>query len=141
MDGIYYVKPVDNSRWVPPPNPREPHYYAALLLAGALLVGAGILFGGERFKSREYGYQIERLERGKAVLVEANRKLRLEEASLVDPLRIDSIARNELGMTTLAPNQIYRQQPVALAATVVAKQRLPEGLLATQSRSVAAALP
>jgi cell division protein FtsL len=141
MEGIYYIKPVDNSRWVPPPNPRDRNYYAGLLLAGALLVGAGTIFGGERFKSRENGYRIERLEREKTTLVEASRKLRLEEASLVDPLRIDSIARNSLGMTPLAPNQIYRQQPVTLAATVVAKQRLPERVLATEGRSVAAALP
>ena len=141
MNGIYYIKPVDNSRWAPPPNPREPRYYATLLLAGAVLVGAGMLFGGERFKNREYGYQLERLERQKSALIEANRKLRLEEASLVDPLRIDSIARNELGMTTLAPHQIHRDQPVAVGATVVAAQRPPAGVLATPSRSVAAALP
>jgi cell division protein FtsL len=141
MNGIYYIKPVDNSRWTPPPNPHEPHYYATLMLAGALLVGAGLLFSGERLKSRENGYQLERLERDKATLIEANRKLRLEEASLVDPLRIDSIARNELGMKTLAPNQIYRDEPTATGATVVAKQRPAEGLLATQSRAVAAALP
>jgi len=141
MNGIHYIKQVDNSRWVPPPNPREPRYYATLLLAAVVLVVAGMFFAGERFKSREYGYQIERLERGKTVLIEANRKLRLEEASLVDPLRIDSIARNELGMTTLAPNQIHRDRPLAAGATVVAKQRPPAGLLATQTRGVAAALP
>jgi cell division protein FtsL len=140
MNGIYYIKPVDNSRWVPPPNPREPRYHATLLLAATVLVVAGMLFSGERFKSRENGYEIERLEREKVSLIEANRKLLLEEASLVDPLRIDSIARNELGMTTLAPNQIHRERPAA-AATVVAKQRPAEGSLALQSRSVAAALP
>jgi cell division protein FtsL len=141
MNAIYYIKPVDNSRWVPPPNPREPRYYAVLLLAAVVLVGAGLLFGGERFKSREYGYQLERMEGEKTALTEANRKLRLEEASLVDPLRIDSIARNELGMTSLAPNQIYRDQPVAAAATVVAKHSPPAELLATESRGVAAAFP
>jgi cell division protein FtsL len=141
MNAIYYVKSVDNSRWVPPPNPREPRYYASLLLAGALLVGAGMLFSGERFKTREYGYQIERLERQKSAFVEANRKLRLEEASLVDPLRIDSIARNELGMTTLAPHQIHRDTPVASGATVVATQRAPVEAMTAPGRGVAAALP
>jgi cell division protein FtsL len=140
MNGIYYIKPVDNSRWVPPPNPREPRYYATLLLAAAVLVAAGMLISGERFKSRENGYEIERLEREKQSLIESNRKLLLEEASLVDPLRIDSIARNELGMTTLAPNQIHRGQPAA-TETMVAKQRSAEALAAPQSRGVAAALP
>ncbi|MBI3933312.1 MAG: cell division protein FtsL [Acidobacteria bacterium] len=141
MTGIYYIKPVDNSRWTPAPNPREPQYYALLLMAGAVLLGAGMFFARERFQGREYGYQIERMEREMATMVEANRKLRLEEASLVDPLRIDSIARNELGMTTLSPQQIYRDAPVPVGATVVAAQRSPGGFLALQSRSVAAALP
>ncbi|OFW15974.1 MAG: hypothetical protein A3F69_06155 [Acidobacteria bacterium RIFCSPLOWO2_12_FULL_66_10] len=141
MNGIYYIKPVDNSRWMPAANPRERHYYATLMLGGAALLVAGMLFAGERFKSREYGYQIERMEREKTALLESSRKLQLEQASLVDPLRIDSIARNELGMTALAPHQIYRDAPVAAEATVVAEQRPAEGLLATQRRSVAAALP
>ena len=141
MDGIYYIKPIDNSRWVPPPNPREPRYHAALLVVGTLLVLAGMLLAGERFKSREYGYQIEGMEREKSELIEANRKLRLEEASLVDPLRIDSIARSELGMTTLGPEQIFRSVPAATGATIVAEQRPAVGLLATQSRGIAASLP
>ena len=141
MDGIYYIKPVDNSRWTPAPNPREPHYYAVLILAGITLLGAGLFFARERFQSRENGYQIEKMEREKTALSEANRKLRLEEASLVDPLRIDSIARNQLGMATLAPHQIYRDVPVLTRATVVAKHRTPEQIVATPGRSLAAALP
>ena len=141
MSDLYYVKPVDNSRWAPPPNWREPRAYAMLFLVSAVLLGAGLLFARERFQSRDYGYQIERLERQRLRLVENNRKLRLEEASLGDPLRIDSIARSQLGMTTLAPHQIYRGEPVASGAAVVAEQRPEPALLAPQSRSVAAALP
>jgi cell division protein FtsL len=141
MDQIYYVKPVDNSRWVPAPNPRERQYYLALILAGGLLLGAGMFFAHERFQSREYGYRIESMERDKSALLESNRKLQLEEASLVDPLRIDSIARNELGMATLAPQQIYRDTTPEPGATVVAERRTPESLLTSAGRRVAAALP
>jgi len=82
MNGIYYIKPVDNSRWMPAANPRERHYYATLMLGGAALLVAGMLFAGERFKSREYGYQIERMEREKTALLESSRKLQLEQALL-----------------------------------------------------------
>src|SRR5262249_22326663 len=122
MREIYYVKPIDNSRWKPAPNPREPRYYALLIFFGATLLGSGLFFAHERFQGREYGYAIERLEQQKAALLEDNRKLSLEQASLEDPLRIDSIARNQLGMATLAPQQIYRAEPASTGAAVVAER-------------------
>jgi cell division protein FtsL len=125
MREIYYIKPIDNSRWSPAPNPREPRYYAVLLFAAAALLGSGMFFAHERYQGRQNGYSLERLEQQKSALLEANRKLSLEQASLADPLRIDSIARNQLGMTTLAPQQIYRAEPVSTGSAVVA-ERGPE---------------
>ena len=40
----------------------------------------------------------------------AQANLVLEEETLKNPERIDSIARNELGMTTLRPNQLIATQ-------------------------------
>jgi cell division protein FtsL len=122
MKEVYFVKSVDNSRWTPPPNPGEGRYYRRVLLLGAALLGFGVLLSQERHQSRAYGYEVERLERAKMELIEANRKLSLEKASLGDPLRIDSIARNKLGMATLAPQQIYEGRAAA-GPTVVAAQR------------------
>ncbi|HWP85917.1 MAG TPA: cell division protein FtsL [Terriglobia bacterium] len=140
MNEIYFIKTIDNSRWVPPPNPREPRFQVRMILAAGLLLAMGLLFAGERFKSREYGYQIERLEREKAALVEAGRKLRLEEASLADPLRIDSIARRDLGMTSLSAQQIFTDRASASEATVLASQH-PLRTAPPPSRNIAAALP
>jgi cell division protein FtsL len=123
MKEIYFVKSVDNSRWSPAANSRERRDYTRLLLIGVGLLGLGILFSQERYQSRENGYQVERLERQKLELIEANRKLRLEEASLGDPLRIDRIARNELGLATLEPQQIYQSTPAVVEPTVVAERR------------------
>jgi cell division protein FtsL len=123
MKEIYYIKSVDNSRWVPPSHHRVRAPYGAWLLAGALLLSAGLFSAQMRYQSRANGYRLEQLERQRQQLTELNRKLRLQEASLVDPLRIDSIARNELGMTTLAPDQIYRGAEVPPAALVA--QRRP----------------
>src|SRR5687767_7949326 len=118
MQPIYYVKPVDNSRLAPRVGVEEPRQYLLGALLGAVLLMAGLFFALGRYRSLEYGYRIERLEREKTVALETNRKLQLEEASLGDPLRIDWIARNELGMKTLAPSQIFRAEPPPTLAAV-----------------------
>jgi len=140
---IYYIKSVDNTRWTPAANSREPWHYGIGILLGTALLAVGLFSAGGRLENREYGYRREQLEREKQQLVEANRKLRLEEASLGDPLRIDWIARNQLGMSTLAPHQIYRGEDVSATSLVAAADGTPAspGTLPRESRGVAAALP
>jgi cell division protein FtsL len=142
MEDIYYVMPVDNSRLAPVANPRERRQYLRMILLAGLLLVAGLLSARGRMQSLESGYLLEQLEQEKQELLEANRKLRLEEASLGDPLRIDRIARHQLGMTTPLPNQIFRGEPLSSAPAVVAQnpsgaRSLPEG----RNRSAVAALP
>lgn len=141
MEEIYYVMPVDNSRLAPVANPRERRQYVLALLLGAALLGVGLLSARGRLESLEYGYRLERLEREKQQFLEENRKLRLEEASLGDPLRIDWIARNQLGMTTLGPHQIFPGEPASPAPAVVAQNPPWTRPLPAQGRSVAAAIP
>ena len=137
MGEIYYVKLVDNSRLRPLANPRDPRHYALFVLLGSLLLGVGVLAGRGRFQSLEYGYQQEHLERQKLEIEEANRKLRLEEASLGDPVRIDWIARNELGMTPLAPGQIFRAEaPVRPALVAQQRSAARSGSLQSSSASI-----
>ena len=126
MQSIYFVKKIDNSKFVPLENTAEPRQYLTSTLIGALVLCAALFAATGRFQSLEYGYRIERLEKEKKVALETNRKLQLEEASLGDPMRIDWIARNELGMKTLAPNQIYRaeEEPTPIA-TVNARTNEP----------------
>lgn len=125
IESIYYVKPVDNSRLVPLGNPREPRQYLLSALCGVMLLGAALFAARGRFESLDFGYRIERLERERVLALEANRKLQLEEASLGDPLRIDWIARNELGMKTLAPHQIFRADSAAASALVASRVAQP----------------
>jgi cell division protein FtsL len=61
----------------------------------------------QHFKAIEYGYKIESLKAQRDNLVEMNRALRLEEASLRDPERIDHIAR-ELGLQSPQAGQVIR---------------------------------
>jgi len=55
----------------------------------------------------EYGYQIESAKRELSGLTEMNRALRLEDASLRDPERIDVLARR-MGLVPPAPGQVIR---------------------------------
>jgi cell division protein FtsL len=61
----------------------------------------------QHFKAVEYGYRIESLKSQRDSLIEVNRALRLEEASLRDPERIDRMAR-ELGLQSPQAGQVIR---------------------------------
>ncbi|MGA7907621.1 MAG: cell division protein FtsL, partial [Candidatus Sulfotelmatobacter sp.] len=64
------------------------------------------------FKAIEYGYQIESTKRELNGLTEMNRALRLEDASLRDPERIDVIARR-MGLEPPEPGQVIRMDSAA----------------------------
>ena len=142
MKEIYYVKPIDNSRLVPVVDPRSRRQYKAILFLAAAVFGMILSSAWQRFNGVEDGYRLESLRTEKQKMLESNRKLRLEEASLGDPVRIDTIARNELGMTRLTPPQIVNGAPVSSATdgSVVADAG-PSGPIAYQVKSVAAAVP
>ncbi len=142
MKEIYYVKPIDNSRLVPVMDPRTPRQYMGILVLAAAVFAVILFSSWQRFQGLENGYRVEALQTEKQNMLEANRKLRLEEASLVNPVRIDTIARNDLGMTTLAPPQIIRETaPQSPETPVVADSRHSVGPLAYQLKNVAAAVP
>ena len=56
----------------------------------------------QHFRAIEYGYKIEALRSQRDGLTEMNQALRLEEASLRDPERIDVMAR-KLGLQSPQP--------------------------------------
>lgn len=64
-------------------------------------------YAWQHFKAIEYGYKIESLKTQRDGLTEMNRALRLEEASLRDPQRIDTLARR-LGLQSPQAGQVIR---------------------------------
>ena len=104
---IYFAKPIDNSRLVKVEDPsrgREMKQFGIALCCLFLLV---MTYALQHFKAIEYGYKIESLKAQRDGLVEINRALRLEEASLRDPERIDQLARR-LGMQSPQAGQVIR---------------------------------
>jgi cell division protein FtsL len=67
-----------------------------------------LLFAYQHFECVRNGYQIEQLKAESAALEEQNHQLRLEQAALADPERIDTLARTRLGMVTPKPKQVIQ---------------------------------
>jgi len=123
---IYFRKTIDNSRLVKMEDPRrarEMKQFGFTLCCLFLLVMGYAL---QHFRAIEYGYRIETLRSQRDGMTEMNRALRLEEASLRDPGRIDVMAR-KLGMQSPQPGQVLRMDaatdtaaPVMASVTPVA---------------------
>jgi hypothetical protein len=104
---IYFAKAIDNSRLVKVEDPgrnREMKQFGTALAVLFLLV---FTYAWQHFRAIEYGYQIESAKRELNNLTEMNRALRLEDASLRDPERIDLMARR-MGLVPPDPGQVIR---------------------------------
>jgi cell division protein FtsL len=104
---IYFAKAIDNSRLVKVEDPgrnREMKQFGTALACLFLLV---FTYAWQHFRAIEYGYQVESAKRELSNLTETNRALRLEDASLRDPERIDVIARR-IGLVPPEPGQVIR---------------------------------
>ena len=104
---IYVAKNIDNSRLVKmvdhDRNREMAMFTAALVVLFALVIG----YAWQHFSAIEYGYRIEAQRAQRDSLVELNRALRLEEASLRDPERIDALAQ-QMGLVAPQAGQVIR---------------------------------
>ena len=119
---IYFAKPIDNSRLVKVEDPNracEMRQVGVALGCFFLLV---MTYTWQHFKAVEYGYRVESLKLQRDGLLEVNRALRLEEASLRSPDRIDRLAR-DFGMQPPQAGQVVRMDTTSTdsGAPVIAR--------------------
>ncbi len=107
-----FTKRIDNSRLVKAPDTVRIHEMRMFTIAMGFLLTLAMAYGWQHFKSIQVGYTVEREKQQLEQLKEENRHLRLEEAQLTQPGRIDAMAR-ELGMVERQPGQVVRsgEQP------------------------------
>lgn len=103
---IYFVKTIDNSRLVRGVDLEKRRECFSLLGLAILVFLSVLLFAWQHFQCVRNGYQIEQLRSERAALEEWNRQLRVEQASLADPQRIDTLARTRLGLAAPQPQQV-----------------------------------
>jgi cell division protein FtsL len=121
---FYFVKHIDNSRLVREVDVERRRECFSLLGLGVLVFLFVLLFAWQHFQCVRYGYQIEQIKTERATLEEQNHQLRLEQAALADPERIDTLARTRLGMVSPSPKQVIQvgePEPAALESPEMAR--------------------
>jgi hypothetical protein len=104
---VFFVKHLDNSRLMKADDPARTREMRLFAAAMSLLFMLVMVYGWQHFSSIEYGYRVEAEKQQKELLKEQNRELRLTEAQLCDPVRIDRMAR-QLGLDAPRPGQVVR---------------------------------
>ena len=104
---IFFAKSIDNSRLITAADPQRTKEMRMFFSSIACLFVLCMAYALQHFSAIEYGYKIEAQKKMREELIEANRALRLEEASLRDPERIDVLARR-MGLESPRAGQMQR---------------------------------
>jgi cell division protein FtsL len=102
---IYFNKAIDNSRLVKVADPKRAKEMKMFSLSVALLFLLCMVYAWQHLSSIEYGYKIEAQKIERDALLEQNRALKLEEASLRDPERIEQLA-SRMGLVAPQAGQV-----------------------------------
>jgi cell division protein FtsL len=121
---VFFAKHIDNTRLVKADDPerrREMRTFSAVMSVLFVLV---MVYVWQHFSAIEIGYHVEAQKQQVEQLREENRQLRLTEAQLTDPERIDKIAK-QLGLDAPQPGQVIRPDGSDVNAPVFAQANAP----------------
>lgn len=117
FDGsLFSGRSIDNSQVVREVDPRSSRQIVAVLVLAAALVAGLVLYAWPHYAARQTGSRSVQLEKERQRLLEENRKLRLEKASLEDLRRVEKIATGTLGMQPPAAERVVVVERPAPAA-------------------------
>lgn len=106
IDGALIGRTIDNSQVVREVDPRASRELVAVAATVLLLVAGLGAYAWPHFAARQVGAATESLQRERERLIEENRKLRLEMASLEDLRRVERIAIERLGLRAPEPERV-----------------------------------
>lgn len=102
---VVFARHIDNSRLVKAPDPVRARQMRIFSAAMTVLFSLVMIYGLQHFTAIENSYRIESEKQVRDQLREENRQLRLSEAQLTQPGRIDGMAR-QLGLEEPQPGQV-----------------------------------
>ena len=128
---IYFRKNIDNSRLVKVEDPRRAREMRNFVIALCFLFALVMGYAWQHFRAIEYGYKIEALRVQRNDLIDISRALRLEEASLRDPGRVDVIAR-KMGLQPPQPGQVIQMDMPTETSTPVMASVSPVSVISAR---------
>ena len=113
------VKRIDNSRLVRRVEPVKLRSYYRTVALGCVVAVFFMLYIYQHFRCIDLSFQLEKVKAAQVEAQTLNSSLKLEIASLRNPMRIDVIARRQLGLTEPLPTQVreYDAPPGAEVAS------------------------
>jgi cell division protein FtsL len=121
---VFFAKHIDNTRLVKADDPVRKREMRTFSVTMSVLFVLVMVYVWQHFSAIEIGYKVEAQKQTVELMREQNRQLRLTEAQLTDPGRIDEIAR-QLGMGSPQPGQVVRPDGVIGSAPVLAQVATP----------------
>jgi cell division protein FtsL len=124
---FYFTRHLDNSRLVKAPDPVRVREMRVFTAAVTVLFSFIMIYGLQHFSAIERSYRVEAEKQQVEQLQEQNRQLRLTEAQLTQPSRIDGMAR-ELGLAAPQPGQVVHPSALIDSGTPALAQVHPPAL-------------
>jgi cell division protein FtsL len=121
---VIFPRHIDNSRLVKASDPVRARQMRIFAAAATVLFTLIMIYGLQHFSAIEGSYKIESEKQVRDQLREDNRQLRLAEAQLSQPGRIDGMAR-QLGMAEPQPGQVVHGNARPEASAPVLAQVTP----------------
>jgi cell division protein FtsL len=121
---FHFARHIDNSRLVKAPDLARVREMRIFSGAIAVLFSLVMIYGLQHFYAIENSYRVESEKQTLNQLREENRQLRLSQAELTQPGRIDMMAR-QLGLAAPQPGQVVHASGNADASTPVLAQMTP----------------
>ena len=125
---IYFHKTIDNSRLIKIVDPQRRREIRMFSTSVAALFLVMMFYAWQHFSSIQYGYRIEAQKNERERLVEVNRTLKLETASLRDPGRIDNLAR-QMGLESPQPGQVMPLNSDDMNGPIMAQATTPVAVI------------
>ena len=117
------VKRIDNSRLVRHVEPVKLKSYYRTVALGGIVAAFFMMYIYQHFRCIDLSFQLEEVKAKQVEAATLNSSLKLEIASLRNPMRIDVIARRQLGLTEPLPTQV-REYDAPPGAEVAAARYL-----------------
>jgi cell division protein FtsL len=125
MTVFHTVKRIDNSRLVRHVEPVKMRNLYRTVALGGVVAAFFMLYIYQHFRCIDLSFQLEDVRVQQADAASLNSSLKLEIAGLRNPMRIDVIARRQLGLTDPLPAQVQEYDAPGGAELAAAKYVRP----------------